>query len=394
MFTNVKPKWKSLFFHKDVKPELIKVLEKLENDIDSLSPPLELIFAAFTYFDIDDLKVIIIGQDPYPENALGLSFASNSNPKPKSLQNIYKCLEYHGYQNPNALEWPKQGVLLLNRYLTSHKFWDKFTNIIVQKTINYHNRKNRNIPVLMWGEQAKMTLKNTNALYWGHPSPAANHNQVDCPKNFKYCNHFTKVNDLMKKWGEPTIEWGGSIASQIVVFTDGGCTGNGKAHAIASYAFYFPDRFLDKSNAITGSENGKVPKEKIRPSNNRGELLAIILALEKIKKSKIQVPITIVTDSEYALKIITERIWNWVKNNKTFSDKKNTDYLQRLYKLLLYFKELNQDIEMLHQRSHLKEEKIPKKDPNVKTGGLDYEKYANNKIVDKLCTKALNTKLN
>lgn len=457
-FSRVKPKWKKLFMHKDVNPLLIKVFKKIDKTIDSdfslLRPHINDMFNAFTYFDIDELKVIIIGQDPYPkiEDACGLSFAYKDHGSRNSLLKIYECLQYNGYNNIDIHDWPSQGVLLLNRYLTRsatnvdgkiynggsqkpnmHTFWNSATQMIIQKTMNYMKRNNKQIPILMWGDKAKMEIKHSINMYWAHPSPASPYNQKDNPKHFKYCDHFTNVNKYLISIGLNPIAWGkdyndketlsspielssptkNSPPSQpprVVAFTDGGCTGNGKKNAKASFGVYFPKQFLDFDNYFDESIGGLVPND-ITPTNNRGELLAIIIALEKILTLPTIPPILIITDSGYSMNIINSWIYKWYENDDKFRDRKNPDYLVRLYKILMNIKiqyggyllhndaktqyhtkkELPIDwkgLTVIHQRSH---KKPPQKDTKVITGGYDYEKYIGNDTVDKICTKHLNS---
>jgi len=473
---NVKEKWKKLFAHKDVKPILDKCLAKVENN-DLLRPKYDEIFKAFTYFDIDELKVIIIGQDPYPkiEDACGLSFALRGGVTKHSLAAIYECLSVSGFSNCDINEWPKQGVLLLNRYLTRtatveegvvnnggsdkehmHTFWGEFTNVIIRKIVNYKNRHNEKIAIMMWGDKAKIDNLNDKSLnlYWGHPSKLSNYNKTDNPKNFKYCDHFTITHQLYNiKWGtflgsqqtqkhkntkEPesvqdvkdvkelkkeTIvpPSGGQISEEvgasaervvsreaakratprgqqgreasdakITVFTDGGCSNNGKKNAVATYGVYFPDMFMDEENAIKGKFGGKVPTPPVA-TNNRGEMLAMITALEKIVESGLQLPILLITDSTYCMKTVTQWLPKWFKKNPKFSDRPNSDLLLRIMDNLTKLEQLHNAkhptfLTIQHQNSH---QKAPPKDPKVKTGGHAYESHLGNSIVDDICSSNL-----
>lgn len=427
MFEAVKPKWKELLFHKDVKPVLVECLglmEELCPDLSVISPPVDLIFAAFSQFDVDDLSCIVVGQDPYPHDAVGLSFVtSRTKSVPASLRNIHLCLSNSGWDKIDIASWPKQGVLMLNKYLTldstlpkkRHAFWSKFTELVVRRVVIYHKRKNnRQIPILMWGDHAKISDLPDYAmeLYWGHPSSAANHNQRDNPKHFKYCDHFSLVNQYLTSQGLPIVEWGVktnlnappliiSTESEIIepktlqkekkpvfVFVDGGCSGNGKVNAIASYAYSFPEKYMDQENAIIESGSGLVPHvDGYKPTNNRGELLAMILALERILRDKHLVSsILIVPDSTYTMNIVSEWIVKWHRDDPTFSHRKNPDYLQRIWKVLLDLKPLTPIL--VHQDSHGKV--APGKDKKYITGGRDYENFMGNKFVDSLCTQEIN----
>lgn len=437
-------KWQKLFMHKDVKPTLDACLEKLktkdhekiENN-ELLRPKYDEIFRAFSYFDIDDLKVIIIGQDPYPkiEDACGLSFALRDGKTKHSLAAIYECLSVSGFSNCDIMKWPSLGVLLLNKYLTRtaklvdgvvenggsdkehmHTFWGDFTNIIIRKIVNYKHRHGEKITIMMWGDKAKIDNLNDKShnLYWGHPSKLSNYNKTDNPKNFKYCDHFTLTN---LPWGdvsgpsgpvkketkepketketkyekkEPTKKTTGPGGPKIIVFTDGGCSENGKKNAVASYGVYFPDCFMDEENAMKGKFGGKVPSPPT-PTNNRGELLGMITALEKIVEFGAPVPILLITDSTYCMNTVKEWMPKWIKKNPTFSDRPNSDLLLRLLDNLTKLENLHGAkhptfLKIEHQNSH---RKTPPKDPKVKTGGHAYESHLGNSVVDQICTEFL-----
>lgn len=449
VFDNVKPKWKQLLFHNDLKPLLLDCFTAIEKrvggDFELLRPhPLE-IFKAFTYCDVDDIKVIILGQDPYPkiEDACGLSFMYRDRKNVTgSLSKIYEAVANNGYGRADISTWPEQGVLLLNKYLTRsasridgnkihnggsqepnmHPFWDAFTTKLLQKLVNYFARHNKVVPILMWGDKAKVSLKGAECLYWGHPSGMSTYNQTDNPKNFKYCDHFRRTNEILARQGLGGIVWGvadrgkspvpepsPTPLTRVVAFTDGGCTANGKAHAVASYGVYFPKQFLDCDNHYDLSISGLISRE-VTPTNNRGELFAIITALEKILELSSLPPALIITDSEYSMNIINSWIHKWHKEDSKFSGRKNPDYLVRLYALLesmksryggkllqpaaqtQYKTKATLDIEwpyltVIHQDAHGKT--APAQDPKIKTGGLQYEKFIGNSKVDSLCSAAM-----
>ena len=171
------------------------------------------VFNAFRYTDYNDVKVVIIGQDPYhgPNQAEGLAFSvSNEVSKPPSLKNIFKELENDlGIPFPelNSLKsWTKEGVLLLNTVLTvqehnptSHKDkgWEKFTDNII-KIIN-----NKSTPVvfILWGNYARSKKKLiTNPIHYiiesAHPSPFSAYNGFFGSKPFSKTNNFLKSKSL------------------------------------------------------------------------------------------------------------------------------------------------------------------------------------------------------
>ena len=182
-------------------------------------PPSHLIFSAFNHCSLDNIKVVIIGQDPYhgPNQANGLCFSVDSKLKnPPSLINIFKeisdNLNCEIRQNGNLLDWSKQGVLLLNSVLTvekgfpgshSGKGWEIFTDYIL-KLISTNKK---NVVFILWGGYAKkkenlITKKNNLILKAGHPSP------LSANRGHWFGNkHFIKCNDYLVQKGLESIKW-------------------------------------------------------------------------------------------------------------------------------------------------------------------------------------------
>ncbi len=177
-------------------------------------PPREKIFNAFKLTPYDDVKVVILGQDPYhgENQAHGLAFSVQHGIKvPPSLVNIYKEIDGEKRVSGNLESWAKQGVLLLNTVLTveagkagSHrnKGWEKFTDEIIKSI----NKKDTPIVFLFWGKpaQAKASLI-TNPIHHvltaPHPSPLSAHT------GFFGCNHFKLANDILEQTGQTPINW-------------------------------------------------------------------------------------------------------------------------------------------------------------------------------------------
>ena len=181
-------------------------------------PPGRLIFNAFNLCPFDDVKVVIIGQDPYhgPGQAHGLCFSVKAgvNPPP-SLQNIFKELNADlGIPIPNngeLTDWAKQGVLMMNTVLTvrqgqpnSHKGkgWEQLTDAVIKKL------NERNVPTafILWGGNAKAKAPLiTNPIHAvfkaAHPSPLSAYN------GFFGCRHFSKVNDFLVSNNIQPIDW-------------------------------------------------------------------------------------------------------------------------------------------------------------------------------------------
>lgn len=176
------------------------------------------VFNAFRYTSFDDVKVVILGQDPYhgPNQAEGLSFSvSNDVLKPPSLKNIFKELESDlGIQFPksNSLKpWAKEGVLLLNAVLTvqehmptSHKDkgWETFTDNVIKEL----NKKEEPVVFILWGSYARnkkelITNPNHYIIESPHPSP------FSARTGFFGSKPFSKTNDFLKSKGLKEINW-------------------------------------------------------------------------------------------------------------------------------------------------------------------------------------------
>lgn len=181
-------------------------------------PPKEKVFSAFENCAYEDIKVVILGQDPYhePHQAHGMCFSVNPGVKiPPSLVNIYKELHddlacyipNNGYLMP----WAKQGVFLLNTVLTvecgkanshANKGWETFTDHTIQKI----NEKESGVVFLLWGRNARnkagMIDRNRHlVLECAHPSPLSAYN------GFFGCRHFSKANAFLKQHGKDAIDW-------------------------------------------------------------------------------------------------------------------------------------------------------------------------------------------
>ncbi|MBR5178038.1 MAG: uracil-DNA glycosylase [Lachnospiraceae bacterium] len=181
-------------------------------------PPANDIYNALKYTPLNNVKVVILGQDPYhePNQAHGLSFSVlPGNPAPPSLVNIYKELkEDCGCYIPNngyLKKWADQGVLLLNTVLTvrahqafshANHGWEKFTDAIIKAV----NDEDRPIVFLLWGKpsQKKEILLNNPkhlVLKAAHPSPFSAYN------GFFGCKHFSKTNEFLKQNNCREIDW-------------------------------------------------------------------------------------------------------------------------------------------------------------------------------------------
>nr|XP_043613924.1 uracil-DNA glycosylase, mitochondrial [Erigeron canadensis] len=203
------------------KPYAKKLTEFVESEIQGsipIYPPQHLIFNALNSTPFDQVKAVIIGQDPYhgPGQAMGLSFSVPEGIKtPSSLVNIYKELQQDlGCSIPshgNLERWAVQGVLLLNAVLTvrqhqanSHakKGWEQFTDSVIE-TIS---KKKSGIVFLLWGNyaQAKSRLideSKHHVLKAAHPSGLSAH------RGFFGCRHFSRTNRILEEADIPLIDW-------------------------------------------------------------------------------------------------------------------------------------------------------------------------------------------
>ena len=222
MQSNFNPSWQTVLseeIQKSYFQDLMKAVDE-EYQNHTCFPPKELIFAAFDYCSFDDLKVVIIGQDPYHGlgEANGLCFSVNDGIKiPPSLRNIFREMNDDlgtiFFPNSGNLErWAKQGVLLLNASLSvridtpnSHKHlkWATFTDAVIQKISD----EKENVVFLLWGsfaqkKGAKIDRNKHFVLESGHPSPmSANQGKWFGNK------HFSQTNAYLKSKGKPEMEW-------------------------------------------------------------------------------------------------------------------------------------------------------------------------------------------
>ncbi len=185
----------------------------------TIFPPKDQVFSAFSETPFDQVKVVILGQDPYhgPNQAHGLCFSVQPGVKtPPSLVNIYKELQADitGFQIPShgyLKSWAEQGVLLLNTVLTveqgqahSHKHlgWEQFTDKVVEQL----NLQAKGLVFLLWGAHAQkkgaqIDPSRHHILTAPHPSPLSAH------RGFLGCKHFSQANSMLKAQGQQPINW-------------------------------------------------------------------------------------------------------------------------------------------------------------------------------------------
>lgn len=220
MSINIEETWKELLaeeFEKDYFKTLIDFV-KSEYSTKNIFPPGSQIFRAFELCPVYDVKVVILGQDPYhtPEVANGLAFSANEGQKvPPSLKNIYKelnaDLNIPISTNPDLTHWAEQGVLLLNATLTveahkagSHqkKGWEDFTDAVIKKIVEFRD----NYVFILWGAyaQKKGEFIDRNkhlVIESAHPSP------FSADRGFFGSQPFSKANNYLQEVGFGKIDW-------------------------------------------------------------------------------------------------------------------------------------------------------------------------------------------
>ena len=220
MNVKIEQSWKDALageFEKPYFASLVRFLHEEKSSGQKIYPPGSQIFKAFELTPLDNLKVVILGQDPYhgPGQAHGLSFSVPENmPAPPSLKNIFKEIEsdlgvsMSGY--PNLENWARQGVLLLNAILTvrsgeaaSHGKigWEEFTDAVIR----YISDNCSGVVFMLWGNfaRSKRDLIDRSkhfVLEAAHPSPLAR-------GAFFGCRHFSQANNILASQGRQPIDW-------------------------------------------------------------------------------------------------------------------------------------------------------------------------------------------
>ncbi|MEC5343000.1 uracil-DNA glycosylase [Brenneria populi] len=214
--------WHDVLAQEKQQPYFINTLEFVAKERaagKTIYPPQKDVFNAFRYTELHQVKVVILGQDPYhgPNQAHGLSFSVRPGvPAPPSLVNIYKELanDIPGFVIPNhgfLQSWAQQGVMLLNTVLTveagqahSHANlgWETFTDRVIAAL----NENREGIVFLLWGSHAQkkgniIDRQRHHVLKAPHPSPLSAH------RGFLGCKHFSQANQLLEKQGIAPIDW-------------------------------------------------------------------------------------------------------------------------------------------------------------------------------------------
>ncbi len=217
----LEPTWKNRLLPEFDKPYMLDLrafLKKQREAKKMIFPKGSEFFAALNHTPFENVKVVILGQDPYhgPQQAHGLCFSVRPGVRvPPSLVNIYKELKsdlgIEPAKHGNLEKWADQGVLLLNATLSveagkagSHqnKGWEQFTDAIIHSL----NDEREGIVFVLWGSYAQkkgafIDSKKHFVLKGPHPSPLSAH------RGFLGCKHFSKINEYLKSRGQAEIDW-------------------------------------------------------------------------------------------------------------------------------------------------------------------------------------------
>jgi ribonuclease HI len=312
--------------------------------------------------------------------------------------------------------WARQGVLLLNMALTiapdaKHmKVWKKYMeHIVVALRAAYPQ-----LIFVLFGGKAAAAIDSAipggsaQMLCWAHPSPASTHNNdKTAPSHFINCTVFTAVNTILGRLKQSPINWNSVNAPEahhlfddlvcaqelgvdylppvphdeiMWIFTDGAASANGKANCRASWAYSIV--WKSPINICYKNAYGNVVEcEDAKPSNNRGELLAILNALKTIDQiygaNIATTPqIAICTDSQYSIGCISVWAGNWLKQAAQ-AERKNLDLIYPAHHI---YKKYGTKIVFTHIRSH--------RPPPPKEEGLEFFKWRGNELADSLCSLA------
>jgi uracil-DNA glycosylase len=368
---NIEPDWIAVLHEVTLLNAVCKRL--FRQDVSRMCPPPAKWFEFARLTPYKDIKVVIIGQDPYhtPGLAHGLAFSSLGE-IPPSLRNIFKCLVSCGLlpnmpSTANLTPWANQGVLLINGALSTMqgrpkahmKTWEPYVDHVITRIAADHEAQGHKLIFMLWGAFAhtyKDILCDYNhvVMCWKHPSPLA---QSGSGKPFIECDHFQRATDMagicwaLEAPAEPVVrkykdgykpKWFNSIGHTHVAFTDGSCVGNGTKGAVAGYAAVFVDGPFVNTLLM-----GNV---KAKPSNIRAEGMAIYDAIERMLEDPNLVHGCVVTDSEFWINMIEKHMPMWPPEK--FKEMANPDLTTALWSI--WNKTGAATIELRHVRSHQK----------------------------------------
>jgi uracil-DNA glycosylase len=343
---------------------ITNIMEAVDNDASRLTPPPDRVMAAFRLCKYNNVRVIILGGDPHPDEgqADGLCFSTRAGDIPANLVNIYECLLYCreitsvpsctdiiGSKTPGSLDnWAKQGVLMLNNALTcelggaSHNtIWANYIKNVLSHAIT----SNIGVAVFAWGRNASnrlsgLTMGDAVVYRWRDPNPLSN-NSAPEPEKFKYFRGFSAVNTAFACKGQDVINWDPRGSNWI--FTDGSYKDKR-----GGWGMY------DKCRNIRYF--GRLPDPA---TNNRGEMIAVIASLRHVWELRDRIPYAcIVSDSMNTVNTVRDWMWKWYTHDRSLRTKpsgdiENSDLVQVLFQMWVIVR-AKVPLDIVHVYAHQK----------------------------------------
>lgn len=403
LLAHIDPAWLPLLDAEAIRRAVAAIIEA--GDAERTTPAWGLVFEALRYGAPADIHTVIVGQDPYPGGeGQGLCFSVRPGvAPPPSLRNILAALAATNHRAGGDLRsWAAQGVLMVNATPTTRRgvakahesIWRGFTAALLGRLARAVPRLN----FLLWGAAAGALAAalppGHRVLTWGHPSPLGDNAQPEA-KRFRNCPHFEIVNEGRTADERPPVVWG--TLEPVTVFADGGCLRNGKANAVASYAAVFfgglfgddglhfrgivpsvelcapaknvaPSNSAAPNNIATSSATSiniaiasgnftssniaiAQSNKAVAPSNNRGEMLAIALALAACVRAGVAAPVEVVSDSEICVKTLTSWLPTRLRAG-TEAELKNLDLVMFAWEMLAQLRAQAASVTLTHVRGH------------------------------------------
>ncbi|MGL6009809.1 MAG: uracil-DNA glycosylase, partial [Culicoidibacterales bacterium] len=359
-------------------------------------PQVSDVFNAFRFTSPHQVKVVIVGQDPYHTLGVadGLCFSTHpNNDIPPSLKNIYAALSNGDFIDRNPTHaclnnWAAQGILMINSALTTKlgtagahtKIWADWTRWLIK----YLSDKYEELSFMLWGSKAQAICEGVDTskhIVWTyiHPSPMAQ--TVSEELRFDKCPHFELVSEWYMDKFDKKLDW--NPTQVTYVYTDGACKGNGQVGAKAGYGLYFQTGPLTGLEVYSPLPTGEYEGEVMKQTNIRAEMLAAIDALEIYMEHKCVGTLYLVIDCEFVMKVIDIWLDMWNRKNK-IDQMKNPDLLWRLKsvidRLRIWQKRFGLKFKVIHVYSHIEKKKktVPEK------GTKEYKFWQGNERADKL----------
>lgn len=397
LIESIPHEWKPIFlFNEESAGLLAGIFQAIMPDIETICPQVSDVFNAFRFTSPHQVKVVIVGQDPYHTLGVadGLCFSTHpNNDIPPSLKNIYAALSNGDFIDGNPTHaclnnWAAQGILMINSALTTKlgvagahtKIWADWTRWLIK----YLSDKYEELSFMLWGSKAQAICEGVDTnkhIVWTyiHPSPMAQ--TVSEELRFDKCPHFELVSEWYMDKFDKKLDW--NPTQVTYVYTDGACKGNGQVGAKAGYGLYFQTGPLTGLEVYSPLPTGEYEGEVMKQTNIRAEMLAAIDALEIYMEHKCVGTLYLVIDCEFVMKVIDIWLDMWNRKNK-IDQMKNPDLLWRLKsvidRLRIWQKRFGLKFKVIHVYSHIEKKKktVPEK------GTKEYKFWQGNERADKL----------